>query len=86
MGIKLICSNLNPVPSPSIPRPMLVLISGDKDQGPLWPGDQQPVPLPKVIDKDLICHGCVSPEMFTWINSQMIYCFGCQLTSIQKHK
>lgn len=85
MGLKLVHTNSNPILRASTNPPRLVLIAGEKDTVQLWPGDQQSVPLPKIIEKDLVCHGCQSPEMFTWINSQMIYCFMCQLTSIQRH-
>ncbi len=87
MGLKLVHINQNPILRSSRSAPNLMLIRGEKEDAPnLWPGNQQTIPLPKVIDKELICHGCGSPEMFTWVNSQVIYCFTCQLTSIQKHK
>ncbi len=85
MAVKLVHTNPNPILKSSGAVPRLVLIKGEKETVQLWPGDEQMIPLPKIIEKDLVCHGCQSPEMFTWINSQMIYCFMCQLTSIQRH-
>ncbi len=86
MGLKLVHTNSNPILRASTNPPRLVLIAGEKDTVQLWPGDQQSVPLPKIIEPAMICHKCGESDEYVWINEHMIHCFTCSLASIQKHK
>ncbi len=87
MGLKLAFVNSNQsIPRSSLPKPNLILIDGEKNQSSLWPGDQQPIPLPKIIEPAMLCHRCGESEEYVWINAHMIHCYTCSLTSIQKHK
>ncbi len=63
-----------------------MLIRGEKEDAILWPGNVQPIPLPKVIEPAMLCHKCGESEEYVWINEHMIHCYTCSLTSIQKHK
>ncbi len=66
--------------------PKLTLIQGDKDTIQLWPGNQQTIPLPNVIETNFTCHRCGHTDEFYVLSENLIHCFQCNLTSIQKHK
>lgn len=86
MGLKLIHSSTFPIHKSSKPIAKLTLIQGDKDIPQLWASDQQVFPLPKIMPPSLVCHKCGDSDEFVWINTNSIYCFNCNLTSIQAHK
>lgn len=83
MGVKLAYINSNPLPRSSRSKAKLTLIQGDKDIPILWPSDLQMVPLPKAIPAKFTCHKCGESDEFVWINDTSIYCYQCNLTSLQ---
>lgn len=86
MSIKLVSVNYDVLSlRSSRPAPTLRLIKGEKEDIKLWPGDAQPIPLPKVIETNFLCHRCGVSDEFYVLSESMIHCYHCNLNSIQRH-